>query len=271
MHTRLIRLASSFGPLTLAAVIACEDPPKLEPKPVTPAAPAATAAAPEPDPDEEQAADDEPEKAAVPVAAKAVVCPKPPKVAFNDPALEAEVRRKSGKAEGELTAADLKKVRSIDISRATVDSLDPCPFPFLTNVKHLYLGGGNLSDLAPLAKLTQLEGLRASMNQVAVLAPIAGLRKLDQLDLGRTQVKDLTPLKGLTNLTELMLDDTPVDDLTPIAGLTKLQRLSIKRTRVTDVSPLKNMKKLVFLYTGGSPVENAATIRRPGLKISDEE
>jgi internalin A len=270
MQTRLARLAFSFGMLTLAAVVACEDPPKPEPKPAPSAAPAATAAAPEPDPDEEKAAEGEPEKAAVPVETKPVVCPKG-KVAFNDPALEAEVRRKSGKAEGELTAADLKKVRSIDISRATVDALDPCPFPFLANVKHLYLGGGNLSDLGPVAKLTQLEGLRASMNQVAVLAPLAGLRKLDQLDLGRTQVKDLTPLKGLTNLTELMLDDTPVDDLTPLAGLTKLQRLSIKRTRVTDVSPLKNMKKLVFLYTGGSPVQNAGAIRRPGLKISDDE
>jgi internalin A len=274
MHNRVARVVSSFGILTMTAVIACEDPPKPEPKPA-PAAPAPAAAAPEADKGKDKDPEDEdgaePAAAAAPVEAKPVVCPKPPKVAFNDPSLEAEVRRKAGKAEGEVTLADLKKVRSVDLTRNPVDSLDPCVFPLLTNVHHLYLGGGALTDLTPLTKLTQIEGLRVSMNQVAVLGPLAGMRQMDQLDLGRTQVKDLTPLKGMTNLTELMLDDTPVDDLTPLANLTKLQRLSIKRTRVTDVSPLKGLKKLAFLYTGGSPISNVGTVKRSGLKISDDE
>ena len=84
-------------------------------------------------------------------------------------------------------------------------------------------------------------------------------------------MRDLSPLKKMTKLTELMLDDTPVDNLTPLAGLASLERLSIKRTRVSDLSPLKTLRKLKFLYVGGSPVESAAGIARPGLKISADD
>jgi internalin A len=204
---------------------------------------------------------------------KPVVCPPAPKVAFSDASLEAEVRRKAGKPEGPLSSADLRKVRSVDLTRGgtKVDELDPCIFPLLTSLHHLYLGGGELTDLSPIKTLTKIEGLRVSMNQVSDLSPIAGMLQMDRLDLGRTQVKDLTPLKGMKNMTELMLDDTPVENLTPLAGLTKLERLSIKRTRVTDLSPLRSLTKLKFLYVAGAPIDNPGVVARPGLKISNED
>lgn len=262
------------GVLLLVMGLGCEDPPKPAPAPAPapppgPApteAPAAAAAAPE-KVVEKATAEKVEEK-------KPVVCPKPPKVQFTDPVLEAEVRRKAGKPEGELTPADLKKVRSVDLTRGgkPVDSLDPCVFPLLTNLHQLYLGGGELSDLSPIGGLTQLEGLRASMNKVAVITPLAGMLQMDRLDLGRTQVRDLTPIKRMTKLTELMLDDTPVDDLSPIAGLSNLERLSIKRTRVANLAVLKGLHKLKFLYVGGSPAaDNVAGLQRSGLKISGED
>ncbi|MEO8181556.1 MAG: leucine-rich repeat domain-containing protein [Deltaproteobacteria bacterium] len=267
-----------WGALFLGMGLGCEDP---KPAPTPSGAPSPAAVA-------EKASAEKAalEKAALAKAAaetaaaaqaeekKPVVCPKPPQVAFSDPVLEAEVRRKAGKADGELTLADLKKVRSVDLTRGgkPVDALDPCAFPLLTNLHQVYLGGGTLSDLSPLAGLTQLEGLRASMNQVGVITPLAGMLQMDRLDLGRTQVRDLTALKRMTKLTELMLDDTPVEDLSPVASLSNLERLSIKRTRVSDLSALKGLRKLKFLYVGGSPAaENAGGLKRPGLKISAED
>ena len=281
MSTWLTDAARSAGPSILVAGIlvaglGCEDPPK--PEVASPAAtapkPAVPAPAPGPAKEEPEPAAKEPGLSAKEaVEKKQITCPKPPQVAFNDPALEAEVRRKAGKLEGDVTLADLKKVRSVDLTRGgkPTDSLDPCIFPLLTNLHHVYLGGGELSDLSPLAGLTQVEGLRASMNRVAVITPLAGMLQMDRLDLGRTQVRDLTPLKRMTKLTELMLDDTPVDDLSPLVGLAKLERLSIKRTRVTDVSPLKALRKLKFLYVAGSNVASVTSIQRPGLKISNED
>lgn len=268
MSTWLANAARSAGLLILVAGLGCEDAPK--PEAATPAAtPKPAAPAPGPVAVEPTPAAKEPE----PAEKKQITCPKPPQVAFTDPLLEAEVRRKAGKLEGDVTLADLKKVRSVDLTRGgkPTDSLDPCIFPLLTNLHHVYLGGGQLSDLSPLAGLTQVEGLRASMNQVAVITPLSGMLQMDRLDLGRTQVRDLTPLKRMTKLTELMLDDTPVDDLSPLKGLANLERLSIKRTRVTDVSPLKGLRKLKFLYVAGSNVDSVTSIQRPGLKISNED
>lgn len=262
----LLLLASSL------LVAGCEDPPA--PQPAAPVPVSAPVAVPAPVPATAPPPADVAEKSEKPAEKKLIDCPKPPKVAFNDAALEAEVRRKAGKAEGELTAADLKKVRSVDLTRGgkPVDYLDPCVFPLLTNLRHLYLAGGELSDLTPIAQLTALEGLRASANKVAVLTPLKGMRAMDRLDLGRTQVRDLTPLKGMTKLTELQLDDTPVDDIAPLASLTNLERLSLKRTRVSDLGPLKSLRKLKFLYVGGSPAaDNVTAVQRPGLKISGED
>jgi internalin A len=259
---------SSLALVIAAALFGCEAPvpPAEQAAPQPPVQAPAPVALPLVPPAEPSEAEKKPEK-------KRVACPPAPQVAFSDPNLETEVRRKAGKLEGKVSLADLRKVRSVDLTRGgiKVDDLDPCIFPLLTNLHHLYLGGGSLTDLSPIKGLTKIEGLRVSMNQVEDLTPIAGMVQMDRLDLGRTQVSDLKPLKGMTKMTELMLDDTPVADLSPLAGLTKLERLSIKRTRVTDLSPLRSLTKLKFLYIGGAPVENPGAVARPGLKISDDE
>ena len=48
---------------------------------------------------------------------------------------QAEVRRKASKPEGELTVADLRKVRSVDLTRSTeeIESLDPCVWLYTPN------------------------------------------------------------------------------------------------------------------------------------------
>lgn len=257
--------------ISCVVALACEDPVPAKTEAASAATPAAAQAA---TAEPASRAAPEPEKADTkPVEKKAVVCPPAPKVGFSDPALEKEVRRKAAKAEGELSLSDVRKVRSVDLTRsgAEIESLDPCVFPLLTNLHHLYVGRGSITDLTPIRGLTKLEGLRISMNPVADITPLAGMLQMDRLDLGHTRVRDLTPLKKMTNLTELMLDDTPVDDLAPLAGLAKLERLSIKRTRVSDISPLKSLRKLEFLYVGGAPVESSGGIARPGLTISSEQ
>jgi internalin A len=260
--------------LVTALAAGCDDPPpKAEPSQAGASA-AITAKGLEEAPKdpvvEQAAAEAKPEEK--PVEKKPVVCTKG-KVEFSDPALEKEVRRKAAKLEGEMTVADLRKVRSVDLTRggAEVESLDPCILPQLTSLHHLYIGKGTITDLTPIKGLTKLEGLRISMNPVSDITPLAAMLAMDRLDLGRTMVRDLTPLKKMTKLTELQLDDTPVEDLTPLAGLTSLERLSIKRTRVSDVSPLKGLRKLKFLYVGGSPIESSGGLARPGLKISAED
>jgi internalin A len=158
-------------------------------------------------------------------------CPDGNEVTIDNPAIEAEIRKKLEKASGAIKKADLKRLKSLNISQVKeLSQLDPCVFTPMTGLKELFLGTGDYDDLTPIAGATQLESLRASINQVKDLKPLEKLSKLDRLDLGRTQVSDLKPLASLKSLTELQLDDTQVEDLSPLAELTALENLSIKRT-----------------------------------------
>jgi internalin A len=204
-----------------------------------------------------------------PPVKKQVVCATPPAVDFHgNVALETEVRRKLQRDAGTITQSDLKTIKSINLSQAAVDDLDPCVFPLLTGVKDLFLGRGDLDDLSPIASLTQLITLRASLNKVTDLKPLEKMTQMDRLDLAHTGIHDIGPLANMGALTELELDGDEVVDLTPLANVKTLERLSIRNTPVVDISPLKNLKKLRFLYIEGSPIADTTVLNGiSGLKI----
>jgi internalin A len=200
--------------------------------------------------------------------------PHPATVDFNDDAtLEAEVRRKLGKATGNVTPADLGTIKSINLSQAKdMHQLDPCIFPMFTAMKDLFLGPGDYDDLAPLQKIATLESLRASLSQVKDLHPIEGLKKLDRLDLSHTLVDDdnLKSLASLVNVTELMLDEDNVTDITPVSNMKKLERLSIKKTGVKNLAPLAQLKTMKYLYIADTPVSDISPIQplmSSGMKL----
>jgi internalin A len=245
---------------------ACEQPPPKKSEPSATARPTALAPPPTATATEAKTA----EKPARP-RKKVEDCPSGTKVSFESPAFEEEVRRKLPKPTGDITKADLARLKSLNVSSLKFPDLDPCVFTHMTGLKELFLGPGEYDDLSPLKNSTKLESLRASISQVRDISALSEMTKLDRLDLGRTQVADLKPLAGLKLISELQLDDTPVEDLGPLAKLEKLERLSIQRTRVKDASALKGLKNLKFLYVAGSPVEEDQTslgpVRANGAKV----
>ena len=252
------------------SIAACEEP-KPEQKP---AEETAAAKAPPPTiPTTPPAPSAEPPKA--PKAKKQLAdCPKGA-VVFEQKAVEDEVRRKVQKPTGDVTTADLKKLKSFNLSQVKgIEQLDVCIFAHTTNLKELFLGEGSFDDLSPIAGATQLESLRASINQVSDLKPLAKMKKLDRLDLGRSQVKDLAPLADLTAITELSLDGTQVEDISPLAKLTQLETLSLKGTKVKDLSPLDGLKKLKSVDGRDTPADedpmNFAKLRGRGVKIVNQ-
>ncbi|HTQ02977.1 MAG TPA: leucine-rich repeat domain-containing protein [Polyangiaceae bacterium] len=257
-----------FCPTLALGLAACDKSSPSESAPSAAAAPTPTPTptpAPTPTPSEAAPTPPKPKKTLAD-------CATGPNVNVDNPAVEAELRKKLEKPTGALTKADLKRLKSLNLSQLKdIHELDPCLFTPMTGLKELFLGPGDYDDLSPLSGMTQLESLRASINQVKDLKPLEKLTKLDRLDLGRTQVSDLKPLAKLTSITELQLDDTPVEDLSPLSGLTNMENLSLKHTKVKDGSPLKGMKKLKFIYIGGSPLDDDPVsiqpLRGQGTKV----
>jgi internalin A len=251
-----------------AAGLGCDEPASA-PKPTTNAQPAARA----PDPAPAAAAPQSPVPPAPKKPKKTLAdCPKGTQVTIDQPEIEAQVRLKARKEKGDITTADLGRIRSLNVSQAKLTELDVCLFSHMRQLRELFLGKGDIDDLSPIAGATKLESLRASLNPITDLKPLAGMTKLDRLDLAHTQVADLSPLANLTSLTELLLDNTPVSDVKPLAGLTALEVLVLKDTRVKDLSPLASLKKLKTLDLRGSPAaspDHWMSLARPGLRIQE--
>jgi internalin A len=254
--------------LWLVTSVACDAP-----KPAPALLPGASQVTPDANRQEAMAASAPPDTAPRPARKRKdpSACPKTGPVTFDDPTMETVLRRQLQKPTGPIARAELKRVKTLDLSQETRDDeLDPCVFPHLTGLKGLYLAPGELDDLSLLKGATNLESLRVSATKVSDLAPLSDLRKLDRLDIGRTAVRDLKPLAGLVNLTELQIDDTEVSDVSPLAGLEKLEVLLLKRTRVSDISPLKGLRKLKHLYIEGSLVRDVTPVSGiAGLKIHE--
>ncbi len=226
---------------------ASESPAVIEPLPVAPK--------PEPEPEPER-----PQK-------KFEDCAPGTQVQIDNPDLEAAIRMKAQKPEGELTTVDLKKLRSLNLARVQIEELDICLFHHMTELRELFIGPVGIDDLSPLSGLKNLETIGFAMNPITDLSPLAEMTKMDRLDMANTKVTDLSPLSKMTAMTELTLDGSPVEDTTALHGMTKLERLSIKGTKIDDIRFLSEMKDLKFLYINDSPI--ARDVGQTGVVVKN--
>src|SRR5689334_22554408 len=99
---------------------ACDEKPKTESAPSATAAPTPTPTpTPAPTPSAE-AAPPKPKK-------KLADCPTGPDVTIDNPALEAELRKKLEKPTGPISKADLKRLKSLNLSQLKdTHEIDPC-------------------------------------------------------------------------------------------------------------------------------------------------
>ena len=97
-------------------------------------------------------------------------------------AIERDIRQLANKPTGELTKADLEKVKFLNVNGLT----DVSDLAGLTQLETLHLHGpffdskSKLTDVTDLGQLTNLKRLRLDMNRIGDLSPLAKLAKLDQ-------------------------------------------------------------------------------------------
>jgi Leucine-rich repeat (LRR) protein len=109
---------------------------------------------------------------------------------------EKEIRRVLKKPTGELTKADLEKVKGLDFNGNQLTK-SPEGLEKLTKLKDLFLSGNQLTNVKGLENLTQLKDLFLEDNK---LTDVKGLEKLNQLmrlnlrnnpDLTKAQIAEL--------------------------------------------------------------------------------
>jgi len=259
VRTMLLGGALAFPLMTVGCDEQTETAPVASAAPAKTAAPAAVTPPPKPEPEAK------PKK-------KFEDCEKVETLTFENKDLEAAIRVKAQKPEGELKISDLKKLRSLNLTRVLVEELDVCLFHHMTELREFFIGPVGIDDISPLSNSKKLESLGLAMNPVEDLSPLSEMTKLDRLDLSNTKVVDLSPLSEMTLMTELTLDGAPATDLSPLSKMTKLERLSVKKTQVKDVSVLAEMKDIKFVYVAESDVDIGSTsvVVKNGGKVITE-
>jgi Leucine-rich repeat (LRR) protein len=152
--------------------------------------------------------------------------PEPPKAApeklMADPIIEKAIRGDLNKPTGELTKADLEKVRELYLGDSQLTEV-PRGLERLTQLKSLFLTANQLTNVKGLEKLTQLEELLIDANQLTNVTGLEKLTKLKMLSLMHNQLTDVKGLEKLTQLEELLLYN---NKLTDVKGLEKLTELT---------------------------------------------
>ncbi len=214
-------------------------------------------------------------------------------ITFQDPNLEAAVRKEICKPEGEILQGDMDILTSLQARYKNIQNLQG--LQHATKLIDLDLQHNQVQDLGPLAGLSKLFTLNMSYNQIADLSPLQNLTHLDMLGLHNNPLTSLTPLANLTSLTsldvgncgltslsgvenlinlhELDIRENNIGSLGTLTNLVKIRKLDARRTGISDLSPLAGMTNLLTLYAHGDkilsvPYQNYITSVDPlqGLK-----
>jgi len=154
-------------------------------------------------------------------------------VTFQDPAIEAQVRRQLEVDEKiTLFTNDLWAVKEF----------------------HVPADATNFSDLA---LLTRLESISATEAAAGVLAALnsESIRRVSMLRC-KISSADLQAISSFQDLTYLALSDCGISTVAKLSDLTNLEYLDLRNNSLRNLSALRKMTKLKTLYLGSNAVTN---------------
>ena len=146
--------------------------------------------------------------------------PCPGAITFPDSNLEALIRSKIDKPNGDIEYEDVREVTELSAVSENISDLTNIQCLDQLTILDLYIN--QIDDLTPLANLPSLVDLNVSFNHISDLSPLANLTSLAELDLSNNQISDLNALANLTNLTALYLESNQISDLSPLLDNTGL-------------------------------------------------
>ena len=168
-------------------------------------------------------------------------------VEIADPIVEKEIRRQIRKYTGELTEADIKRVKNLEFIHSSITNEGVKEVAKLKQLEKLSLSHTKITDewLKEVIKLPKLRGLGLWDTKItdAGLKEVVKLKHLYYLNLGGTKITDagLKELAKLKNLTDLNLRYTRITKagLKELAKCKQLEKLHLGHTQITDTTELQ--------------------------------
>jgi len=216
---------------------------------------------------------------------------------FSDPFVEAAVRVSLGKSKTEpIYISDLNAVEVLgfawELAVASRDEFIPISLAeqinnnstkpsgalknlsdlvYMPNLREIYLGGQEISDLSPLEsciQLTNVQVIRCPMvKDISFLSSSPRIWEFISYDTG---IEDISALAKLPNLRALFLNGGFIKDLSPLRQMTALDCASLFNLPMSSPAELKNLPNLHSLTIRGIQLESLEGIENlKGLQYLD--
>jgi len=159
--------------------------------------------------------------------------------------LETALRDLIDKSTGQLTIADFKDVKALDLEGKKLTDLNG--IELCTDLEELKLGANHIDDIAQLANLGNLRILDLKSNDFNNIEPLKNLSNLEELNLYSNEIEDISPLLSLPKLKKLNLGSNKISDFIPLSQLTGLTELKLAYNNIFRPPSLAGLKELKVL------------------------
>ncbi|MCL1841472.1 MAG: leucine-rich repeat domain-containing protein [Propionibacteriaceae bacterium] len=184
-----------------------------------------------------------------------------------DPALQACLNDELGQtADAAITQGELAQLDHVDCESMGIKSIAGLQYAtgLATGQSGLvWLGGNQISDLAPLSGLTGIMWLRLNNNQITDIGALANLTKVSNLALNNNQISSIAALSHMPELQELGLSGNQISDLAPLTGLSDFLDVNVANNHVTDLTPVSStgwLGNTVHLHATDQTLTASATV-----------
>lgn len=206
----------------------------------------------------------------------------PSVIVFEDPDLEAVVRKAINKPIGSITREDVENLTHLNASVTSIQSLKGIEnllglswldlsvtnttaineLASLTKLGYLNLDSNQIVDINALGKLVQLSELRLNNNKITDITSLTWLanKNFVKADLGNNQITNVTALKNLLTLQALNLGNNQIADITPLKALTEMRELDLSANLIDKLDAVTGMRKLEKLNMRKNKLANVDQI-----------
>ena len=216
------------------------------PEPVIPEAPSTT-----PEPEVVPEPTDIPQitPSAAPLVTPTVL-PQPPEAYFDNPLVEAALRRAVGNPERVLEPEDFLNVTVLDLHECNLS--DVAFLSEFENLQELDLSWNNLTELTSLPALKHLTKLDLSYNFISKIQVLSSYTELAELSLRGNNIESLSDetnngsvFDGLSKLKRMDLSYNALTGAEELSGFTTLDYLNLEMNQITDFSAVEYVPELI--------------------------
>lgn len=132
----------------------------------------------------------------------------------------------------------------------------------LTNLKSLYLGDIQLSNIAFLEKLKGLQTLHLKNNQLSNIHSLECLISLQSIYISNNHLSSIHSLGNIATLENVSINDCTIKDIRGFEKLTNLKTLNLSNNQLSDIKPIEKLTSLKTIDLSYNQISDISCVKK---------